>query len=252
LLNAESGQTDGGGRQATDGKPSPTPLANATPSNPPPGSAAASFNLAASEMTPSTFPPSPTPPSTAASGSPTPTVGAPSTADGDASADSLNGARLARGLQSVLNQRGGSVTLRLTPPEMGTVRIQLQLQGGTVAAQFHAESNAARGLLTQQLAQLRTALEGQGLQVDRLSVHPMSHSHSGTAQQETGTNQQGSPHSQQSANDGRSRGQWSSGGGQGHGRDPSDGDSQDESSGRRDRGFEWFRSIFDAAGEQAA
>ncbi|MEM1099444.1 MAG: flagellar hook-length control protein FliK, partial [Planctomycetota bacterium] len=69
--------------------------------------------------------------------------------------DALNEARLARGLKSALNQQGGSVTLRLTPPEMGTVRIQMQIQGTQVAAQFHAETDAARSLLQQQLGQLR-------------------------------------------------------------------------------------------------
>ena len=74
---------------------------------------------------------------------------------GNASNDSLNTARLTRGLANAVQQRGGAVTLRLTPPEIGTVRIQLQITGTNVNASFHAESASAQTLLTNQLAQLR-------------------------------------------------------------------------------------------------
>jgi hypothetical protein len=109
----------------------------------------------------------------------------------------LNGARVARGLRNAVQQGGGAVTLRLTPPDLGTVRVQLQIQGTSVAAQFHADNESARSLLNQQLSQLRRALEGQGLQVDRLTVQPMQNpSNAGQTQQEPGHGQ----------GDGRSRG----------------------------------------------
>ncbi len=133
--------------------------------------------------------------------------------EGAADNDAINQARLTRGLRSALNQQGGSVTLRLTPPEMGTVRIQLDLAGPSVSARFHAESDAARAMLQQQLGQLRGALEGQGLSVDRLSVQPMNDS---SASNFTRNEQQGQPDS-----DGRSRGQYQSSQQRG-GRDQSD------------------------------
>jgi len=88
----------------------------------------------------------------------------------DADADGLNAARLSRALNSAVKQNGGGLTLRLTPPELGTVRINLQLQGASVSADFVAESEAGGRLLSRQLAQLRTALESQGLNVERLGV----------------------------------------------------------------------------------
>ncbi|MEM8781669.1 MAG: flagellar hook-length control protein FliK [Planctomycetota bacterium] len=149
--------------------------------------------------------PATTPSNSAATPTTTPTGDSP---------DALNEARLARGLRSALNQQGGSVTLRLTPPEMGTVRIQMQLQGTQVTAQFHAETDAAQRLLTQQLGQLRTALEGQGLTVDRIGVQSMS---AGNASGFNGSNlqQQGQAfgQNQEGANanpDGRSRGSFQS------------------------------------------
>ncbi len=117
--------------------------------------------------------------------------------------DDINQARLARGLRTALNQQGGAVTLRLTPPEMGTVRIQMQLQGAAVSAQFHAESDAARSMLQQQLGQLRTALESQGLTVDRLGVQSMNQGNASSFGQ---TQDQSDP--QQQTHDGRSRGQY--------------------------------------------
>ncbi|MBB6430742.1 flagellar hook-length control protein FliK [Algisphaera agarilytica] len=119
--------------------------------------------------------------------------------------DALNAARLSRGLSNAVNQQGGAVTLRLTPPEMGTVRIQLNLQGSNVSAQFHAETDSAQRLLTQQLGQLRSSLESQGLNVEKLGVQSMSSSSNSSSLQ-----QQANSDSQQSQTnaDGRSRGQF--------------------------------------------
>ncbi|MFP3436074.1 flagellar hook-length control protein FliK, partial [Paraburkholderia sp. SIMBA_061] len=73
----------------------------------------------------------------------------PNPADaGDADADArLNAARLSRGLASAVQQKGGSVTLRLPPAELGTVRVQLQMQGASVNAQLHTQTDHARAML---------------------------------------------------------------------------------------------------------
>lgn len=136
--------------------------------------------------------------------------------------DALNAARLTRGLSSAVNQQNGSVTLRLTPPEMGTVRIQLNMQGGNVSAQFHAETESARTLLNQQLGQLRSSLEAQGLNVEKLGVQAMAGSSnaSGLQQQAGGDPSQNQA---QNHNDGRSRGQFGQSSQQGRqGQNPDD------------------------------
>ncbi len=148
--------------------------------------------------------------------------------------EAVNGARLARGLRAAVNQQGGSVTLRLTPPEMGTVRIQLDLSGGTVTARFHAETDNGRQLLQQQLGQLRQSLESQGLSVDRLSVQTMSSSNSNT-----GFNQDAQQ--DQAGNDGRSRGQFfNQGGSSQRGRDDGNNANNPQSQG--------FSNFFNTAG----
>lgn len=162
--------------------------------------------------------------------------------------DSLNTARLTRGLANAVQQRGGAVTMRLTPPEMGTVRIQMQITGTNVSATFHAESASAQTLLTNQLAQLRSSLESKGMSVERLSVQPLAataSSQNANQSQNQSDSQQGQSQ-QQSAGDGRSRGQYNGS----SGRDSSD-QQQDNGSGQQARrGF--FDRLSDAAEQDAA
>lgn len=163
--------------------------------------------------------------------------------------DSLNTARLTRGLANAVQQRGGAVTLRLTPPEMGTVRIQMQITGTNVSATFHAESASAQTLLTTQLAQLRTALESKGMSVDRLSVQPLAataqSNNANQSQNQSDAQQQGQSQ-QQSAGDGRSRGQYSGSSGQ----QSSDQQQDNGSAQQAPRGF--FDRLNDASEDEAA
>ncbi len=105
-------------------------------------------------------------------------------------------ARVVRGMQGAINQQGGSVTLRLTPPELGTVRIELAIMQGTVTARFHTETESVRHLLTEQMAQLRAGLERQGLHVERLAVQTQQAMPTYDSQQSS------------SGGDGRSRGEY--------------------------------------------
>ena len=151
----------------------------------------------------------------------------------DALTDQANVSRVTRALSAAVNQHGGAVTLRLSPPEMGIIRVEMQIDQATVRAQLIAEHESARSLLTQQLGELRRALHSQGLIVDRLEVQTMSSSppHSasdrGDAQQDA---------------DGRSRGQFARGG-QGSRQDHPDGFGRDEG---RTRNFD--RQLLDAIG----
>lgn len=128
---------------------------------------------------------------------------------GDAEPDAVNAARMARGLNAAVKQQGGSLTLRLTPPELGTVRIELQIAGGTLAANFHAETEPARAMLTQQMSHLRRALEAQGLNVERLSVQTMGEPGRG-GEAATGDDSG----RRETAGDGRSRGSFGRGEGE--------------------------------------
>ncbi|MEE9129507.1 MAG: flagellar hook-length control protein FliK [Phycisphaerales bacterium] len=98
---------------------------------------------------------------------PTPTTPTPSA---DPDHDPFT-ARILRGLSATLNQRGGVLTMRLEPPELGQLRIQMTITQGTVSAEFQAATPQAQALLERSLAVLRSALQGHGLTVERLTVH---------------------------------------------------------------------------------
>ncbi|MHB1156274.1 MAG: flagellar hook-length control protein FliK, partial [Phycisphaerales bacterium] len=110
------------------------------------------------------------------------------------------------------NGHGGTVTLRLNPPELGALRIAVRMDGPTLSATFEASSAAVSSLLEGQMHTLRAALERVGLGVDQLNVQgpsplPMpggagTGSHFGSAQQQMN----------QWPSDGRSRGWMGDGG----------------------------------------
>ncbi|TFE24426.1 flagellar hook-length control protein FliK [Cohnella luojiensis] len=71
--------------------------------------------------------------------------------------------------------------LSLTPEHLGQVDIRIVMQNGQVTAHFMTENAMARDLLENQMSQLRTALSGQGMQVDRLEVVQQPSSSAGTS-----------------------------------------------------------------------
>jgi len=105
--------------------------------------------------------------------------------------------RVVKSLHTMAANQGGTVTLRLTPPDLGTLRIQVTMNGGSVNATFEASTAAVGRALESSAATLRQALEGQGLTVERINVQVnTSHGSNATAQQNAGD----------SPTDGRSRG----------------------------------------------
>lgn len=135
----------------------------------------------------------PAPPSAAgvnAAGAAQPTAGL-ADVDGERVAE-----QAMRGLRGAIAQKGGGVTLRLNPGELGQIKIQVDMQGGMVKAQIHTVTETARTLLQQQIHSLKASLEGHGLTVESLNVTQTSSSNGASFQQAD----------DQSPNDGRSRG----------------------------------------------
>lgn len=85
--------------------------------------------------------------------------------------------------QFLMTQGNGTTEAKITlnPEHLGQVDIRIIMQNGIVTAQFMTENGMARDLLDNQLSQLRTALQGQGLQVDRLEVVQQSAESSNTS-----------------------------------------------------------------------
>ncbi|WP_046228038.1 flagellar hook-length control protein FliK [Paenibacillus dauci] len=58
----------------------------------------------------------------------------------------------------------------LNPEHLGQVDVKITIQDGQLMAQFITEKHGAKDMLEQQMAQLRSALQAQGLQVEKLEV----------------------------------------------------------------------------------
>ena len=131
----------------------------------------------------------------------------PQTVTGLNAEETATTGRVIRGLATMLSQRGGNMTMRLDPPALGQLRVQMTIARGAVTAEFQPATAEAQALLDRSIATLRSALESQGLTVERLTVHAAPSStptRESTDDQSQQGNQSSRNHSD--AGDGRSRG----------------------------------------------
>jgi flagellar hook-length control protein FliK len=77
---------------------------------------------------------------------------------------------VARGLETLALQRGGTLTMRLDPPSLGQLKLEMRMDGTRVTVLLTSASESARSLLRGNLGSLRLALEDRGMAVDRLAV----------------------------------------------------------------------------------
>ncbi|MGJ8636208.1 MAG: flagellar hook-length control protein FliK [Phycisphaerales bacterium] len=75
-----------------------------------------------------------------------------------------------RGLASIINTKGGTMKLRMSPEHLGQVKIQLTTKDGHVKIKIDAETEHARSALKDGLADLRASMESRGVHVDELSI----------------------------------------------------------------------------------
>lgn len=77
--------------------------------------------------------------------------------------------RVAKAFQTA-QDRGGTLQLRLSPPELGALRIELSVKDGVMSASLQTENSNARRLLLDHLPALRDRLAEQNIRVDRFDV----------------------------------------------------------------------------------
>jgi flagellar hook-length control protein FliK len=111
--------------------------------------------------------------------------------------------RALNGIRGAVSQKGGTVNLRLSPPELGSLRIQVRMANGLVQATFTASTSTAGNLLTEHMQSLRHALQSHGLTVENLNVQVQQPQNSSQPQMQQDA--------QQTPDDGRSRGSLSDG-----------------------------------------
>jgi flagellar hook-length control protein FliK len=78
--------------------------------------------------------------------------------------------RVARAMHSAVD-RGGEVRLRLSPPELGRLTLDVVVRDGVMSARLEAETQTARSLLVDNLPALRDRLAEQNLRIDRFEVN---------------------------------------------------------------------------------
>jgi flagellar hook-length control protein FliK len=93
--------------------------------------------------------------------------------------------RVARAFQTV-GTSGGSVRLRLSPPELGSVRLEVSVKNGVLTAHAQTETTQARDALVDNLPALRARLAEQNIQVDQFEVDLFDTSGGGTSNQSQG------------------------------------------------------------------
>jgi flagellar hook-length control protein FliK len=77
--------------------------------------------------------------------------------------------RVARAFHTA-QERGGTLQLRLSPPELGAVKLDLVVKDGLLAASLETESHAARRVLLEHLPALRDRLAEQNIRVEKFDV----------------------------------------------------------------------------------
>jgi flagellar hook-length control protein FliK len=102
--------------------------------------------------------------------------------------------RVARAF-SAAQAADGEIRLRLSPPELGSLRLQVQVHEGALVARLETETAAARTALIDNLPALRDRLAEQGVRIERFDVDLLQRQpggmsdHPGNRQQEMPPNQ---------------------------------------------------------------
>jgi flagellar hook-length control protein FliK len=109
---------------------------------------------------------------------------APSTADGTQT-DQVDRVRfvqrVARAFEA-LGDGNGSMRLRLKPPELGGLRLEVSIRNGVMTAHIETETSAARTLLLDNLPALRERLAQQDIRVESFDVDLADRSPDGSPQ----------------------------------------------------------------------
>ena len=89
--------------------------------------------------------------------------------------------RVARAFQAA-EDGGGQIRLRLNPPELGALRMELTVRDGIMTARLEAETPQARNMLLENLPALRERMQEQNIKIERFDVDLMNQSSGGLPQ----------------------------------------------------------------------
>ncbi len=101
--------------------------------------------------------------------------------------------RVAKAFHSAQQREGNEVRLRLSPPELGSLRLQVSVQDGVMVARMETETEAARSTLVNNLPALRERLAEQGVRIERFDIDLMQRPPTGTPDRPSDPQQQHEP-----------------------------------------------------------
>lgn len=83
--------------------------------------------------------------------------------------------RVARAFQSA-HERQTEVKIRLSPPELGSLSVEVKVTEGMLSARMQVETPEAKSAVLDNLPMLRERLQEQGIRIDKFDVDIMDHS----------------------------------------------------------------------------
>src|SRR5262249_30944204 len=101
--------------------------------------------------------------------------------------------RVAKAFEAATSHNGPLV-VRLSPPELGSMRLEISVRDGAMTANVQTDNSSARNILLDNLPALRDRLEQQDIRIDRFNVEVQDRSTGGQPQmpdQNSGTNDSG-------------------------------------------------------------
>lgn len=81
-----------------------------------------------------------------------------------------NHPQIVSGVRGQLLPNGGTMQIRLDPPELGALMVQVTMRDGLMDASFQTSNAEASQMLSHSLTQLKHSLETAGVNVDRITV----------------------------------------------------------------------------------
>jgi flagellar hook-length control protein FliK len=90
----------------------------------------------------------------------------------ESTARDANVERIVRVIRNRLSGDRSHTVIRLDPPELGRVRLQMDLRGASLVLQVDTTTELAHRLLSKDLEKLRDGLESSGIQLARVEIRP--------------------------------------------------------------------------------
>ena len=111
-----------------------------------------------------------------------------------------NHENIVKGMRAEVLPNGGTMRIRLDPPQLGALQVTVEIRDGVVTAAFETSNDDATRLLGHSLNQLKSVLESHGVAVDKLQVQqsPRDERPAGP-RDDPGQNRGQTPHDQEQA-----------------------------------------------------